>query len=178
MPKMANKPVISPEQWAALKAASIRGVTDDELARAYGVKPITIRVARLRDPAWKAALAIRTPKKVTPKVTTAHKKASEQLQNVVEESLESIAAKNPLLLARYVTKKIEKATQNDLVPDIESWKDLNTADSIVRRATGLDKPQAAVQLNVWQGTGGPILREVEGVYDAETSPIESQEEED
>lgn len=166
------------EQWAALKTASIRGVPDDELARAYGVTEAAIRIRRHRDPEWKAVVFNRPGRKATKYVTNRQKQASEQLKEVVEESLETIAQNNPLLLARYTFEKIQESVKKDLLPAPSNWKELNTADSIVRRATGLDKPQAAVQLNVWQGTGGPILREVEGVFDVETSPVESQEDED
>lgn len=171
-------PVLSPEMWGAVKAASLRGVLDDELAASFGINKDAIRMKRSRDAEWKAAYMGKKGRPVRFAVTNTKKEASEVLKRVVGENLETIAQNNPLIVARYTAQKIREAIANDSMPVPGTWKDFSAADSIVRRATGLDKPQAAVQLNVWQGTGGPILREVEGVYDVETAPIESQEEEE
>jgi hypothetical protein len=64
-------------------------------------------------------------------------------------SLEELAQNNPLLLAQYTHSKIKEAVQSDSLPTPSSWGELKTASEIFRKAVGLDKDQAPVQINLW-----------------------------
>lgn len=172
-----SAPVLSVEEWRAVKACSIRGVLDSELAKKFGIQEGAIRQKRFRDPEWKAAYEANPfpkgksgPKPVTSSVTNGQKLAvspQEAIESAISESLESIAQSNPLLLGRYVAKKIKESVTSDILPAPSTWSELQTADKILRTQTGQDREQAAVTLNLWGGAGAQI-REAGGMYEVET----------
>ena len=171
--RMANTTRISPAEWEALKLASIRGVPDIELAAKFGIKTSSIRSARCRDTKWSAAVT--TTKGNAAKIAAPSQiRAENQLSEVISESLEQIAASNPLLLGRYVAKKIKESVTSDILPTPSTWSELQTADKILRTQTGQDKEQAAVTLNLWGGAGAQI-REAGGMYEVEATVQESSD---
>lgn len=52
-------PSLSPEGWAGLKAASIGGTSDKDLAVIYEVADTAIRKKRSNDKAWAVAVGLR-----------------------------------------------------------------------------------------------------------------------
>jgi hypothetical protein len=138
---------LTAEDWDGIKAASIRGVPDSQLAVQFGITPGAISARRFNDRVWATA-------------KTDGRLATEQTKNLLSEvlsgSLETIATENPLLLAQYAHKKLKRAVSADALPDIESWSDAKTASEILRKACGLDKEAAQVQLNFWGGEAASV----------------------
>ena len=55
----SRESVLSPEAWASLRAASMSGTSDSDLAEVYEVKEATIRKRRSLDKAWSIATGLR-----------------------------------------------------------------------------------------------------------------------
>lgn len=160
MPNVAPIPALD---WEAVKLASIRGVSDKELAEKYGLKTNTIVVKRGRDPMWSAACN----RSLSPRVTRDIKRAAEGVKEAVEASLEDIRAENPLIVARYTHDLIKDSIKNRRIAAPENLSELKTATEIVRKAVGLDKDVGQVTLNMWGGQGHfDEEREVGAVQDA------------
>ena len=153
--------VLTPEQWQAIKLASIRGVSDSQLGLQFGVKPGTIAGKRWNDSEWRAAKG---------DLKLASREEDSHINRALDGSIETIASENPLLLAQYAHKKLKRAVSNDMLPEIESWSDAKTASEILRKACGLDKEQAAVSVNFW---GGSSFDPVE-IASIETGPAQEQ----
>jgi hypothetical protein len=146
------KAMVSPETWQAIKLASIRGVPDATLAEHFGVTCNAITSRRFDDAEWKAAkpkltaLPSRPPSKATSN--------TEAIEAVTTASLAEIGEQNSLLLARYVSQKIKTSTEHDLLSEPSNWAELKTASEILRKATGQDRDQAAVSVNLFGGQAG------------------------
>jgi hypothetical protein len=142
------KPLVSQDVWRAVKLASISGVPDAKLADHFGVTTGAIQARRFDDPEWKAA---------KPKLTSSiglynEKKAEskpETISEVRSESLAEIGEQNSLLLARYVSQKIKNSVESDLLPELDDWGPFKTASEILRKATGQDRDQPAVSVNLF-----------------------------
>lgn len=148
------KAMVSPETWQAIKLASIRGVPDAKLADYFGVTTNAITSRRFDDAEWKAA----KPSLVKPLTGPVKKQAPESNHEAIEAvttaSLAEIGEQNSLLLARYVAGKIKTSAENDLLPEPSNWAELKTASEILRKATGQDREQAAVSVNLFGGSAG------------------------
>lgn len=169
---MANHPVISSEAWEALKAASIRGVPDSQLAETFGVETNAIRQRRFIDPIWKAAVsakrelakerAIEVDKKqelqdsnLTGKLTEASKSPdsaslAQKVASTVQESIASLGESNRLLALQIASKGLKQADQAP--PDVTSWSDVKALVDIVHKASGMESGQN-VQVNVLSSGG-------------------------
>jgi hypothetical protein len=164
------KPLVSAETWQAIKLASIRGVTDAALAEYFGVNCNAIRSRRFDDPEWRAAkpeLTAAPPKQIK----SNSESNAEAILAVTSDSLAEIGEQNSLLLARYVSQKIKTSAENDLLPEPSNWAELKTASEILRKATGQDREQAAVSVNLFGGSAG--FESSAPTFDA--SVIETQE---
>ena len=149
--------ILSDEQWEALKAASIKGMSDADLAMAYGVERNSIRQRRFRDPIWQAA---KTPV-VTNTVTDGSKTdvlttvpasssastptVAQKLASTVSDSISKLGEQNRLLALQIAGKGLKQA--NAAPPDVQSWQDVKALMDIVAKASGMDQAQA-VQVNV------------------------------
>lgn len=141
-----------------LKLASIRGVTDKELAEDYQIAETAIRKKRSRDAGWAAIVSQKRASMTQRAVTAQSQEAVETLKNSVDRSLETIAQENPLLIARFAHEKLKETVKQDLVGAPTNWQEVKTATDLIRKATGLDKEQGQVTLNLWGGllqSGGP-----------------------
>jgi len=170
MPIMANTPVIDPATWEALRAASIRGVPDSQLAESFGVLEATIRIKRFRDEVWKAALAGQRQKptetigneenetgivtneektvNLPPVPASSSSSTSALAQKValtVSDSISKLGEQNRLLALQIAGKGLKQA--NAAPPDVQSWQDVKALMDIVAKASGMDQAQA-VQVNV------------------------------
>lgn len=148
------KAIASPETWQAIKLASIRGVPDAKLADYFGVTTGAISSRRYDDPEWQAAKpSLVRPLTGPPKKPTLESQPQAILA-VTNDSLAEIGEQNSLLLARYVSQKIKTSAENDLLPEPSNWAELKTASEILRKATGQDRDQAAVSVNLFGGSAG------------------------
>lgn len=146
---MANTPVLTDEQWEALRLLSIKGISDNELAERFSVDPATIRQKRFRDDVWKAAwegirgkgheLSQKEPEKAD-SASLAQKVAS-----TVSENIASIATANNLLALQIAQKGLQKASLAP--PEVKSWSDVEILTKITQKAAGLEGSQA-VQVNI------------------------------
>jgi len=163
------KPLVSEDTWRAIKLASIRGVTDAKLASYFNVTTNAISSRRFDDPEWKAAKpSLVKPPPGIQKQTQESK--GEAISTVTSDSLAEIGEQNSLLLARYTAEKIKNSVQSDLLPDPSNWAELKTASEILRKATGQDRDQAAVSVNLF--SGGCSFDDVSPTFEA---VIETQE---
>jgi len=147
------KPLVSVETWQAIKLASISGVSDSRLADKFGVTTGAIQSRRFDDPEWQAA----KPKLSSTVGLYRDKQGESQPQAILEvrsDSLAEIGEQNSLLLARYVAGKIKTSAENDLLPEPSNWAELKTASEILRKATGQDRDQPAVSVNLFGGSAG------------------------
>lgn len=153
-------PILSEEQWECLKAASIKGVSDVDLAAAYGVERSSIRQRRCRDEVWQAAKGVLTPV-VTDVVTEGEKEAilpssapvsapgasplAQKLALTVSDNIAKLGEQNRLLALQIAGKGLKQADRAP--PDVQSWQDVKALMDIVAKASGMDQA-AAVQVNV------------------------------
>lgn len=143
--------VLSPEVWEALKLANIRGATDEQLSRQFEVSEVAIRTRRHRDGMWKAAMSDRDYGPKTQKIAVAMKATnatSEAVLAAVTGSMQQIGADHPLRWANYLNGKLKQVVETDTLPTPSSWKEAATADSMLRRAVGLDKEGTTVSVNL------------------------------
>jgi hypothetical protein len=146
------KPLVSADTWRAIKLASIRGVPDATLAEHFGVTANAITSRRFDDPEWKAAKPKLTA--MPPKQQSNIASNAEAILAVTSDSLAEIGEQNSLLLARYVSQKIKTSAEHDLLPEPSNWAELKTASEILRKATGQDRDQPAVSVNLFGGSAG------------------------
>ena len=165
---MANHPVISPEAWEALKAASIRGVPDSQLADSFGVERNAIRQRRFLDPIWKAAVNAKreaveetkrelstNPVDLTGDLTKGENapnsvSLAQKVAATVQESIASLGESNRLLALQIASKGLKQADQAP--PDVTSWSDVRAMVDIVHKASGMESGQN-VQVNVLSSGG-------------------------
>lgn len=146
--------ILTAEQWDSLKAASIKGVCDVDLAAAYGVDRNAIRQRRFRDPIWQAA---KTPD-ITNGVTEGQKDAilpasaassasilAQKVATTVSDNIAKLGEQNRLLALQIAGKGLKQADRAP--PDVQSWQDVKALMDIVAKASGMDQA-AAVQVNV------------------------------
>jgi hypothetical protein len=146
------KPLASAETWRAIKLASIRGIPDAKLADYFGVTTGAISSRRYDDPEWQAAKpSLVRPLTGPPKKPTLESQPK-AIQEVTNASLAEIGEQNSLLLARYVGQKIKNSVDADLLPDPEDWAQIKTASEILRKATGQDRDQPAVSVNLFSAS--------------------------
>jgi hypothetical protein len=141
---------ISPAEWQALKVASIRGVSDAELAAEYGVTEGAIRVRRARDPVWGAVF---TPQKQQMKREDVN---ATRLQQVVTKSIAEKGENCRNRLLDLAKTGIEKAISADL--PVESWQDAKIVAEIASKAAGwAGETGPQVQVLFTGGTNTPTL---------------------
>lgn len=166
------KPLVSQDTWRAIKLASISGVPDSKLAERFGVTTGAIQARRFDDPEWKAAKP-----KLTSSIGLYNERKTESkpetISEVRSESLAEIGEQNSLLLAQYAARKIKNSIDADLLSDPDDWAKLKTASEILRKATGQDRDQAAVSVNLF--AGGQFYDTETPVYEASVIDTESQQ---
>lgn len=148
---MANKPLLPPDQWEALKLLSVQGICDRELSDRFGVSPNAIAARRFDDPVWKAAvLAMR--KGGLSKVTESNEKAeiASKVASTISDNIASLGESNRLLALQIASKGLKQADQAP--PDVTSWGDVKALVEIVHKASGMESGNA-VQVNVLSSGG-------------------------
>lgn len=82
---------------------------------------------------------------------------------IIAEELAQIAGSHPLTMARHVRDKIAVTVKKDLLPAPSNWREMNQADTILRRAVGLERSESAgVQVNVGVWGNGTKVQEWRG----------------
>lgn len=157
-------PVLSQEQWREVERAAVGGVPFTELARQFGVTdnvirqrafwkkwPVPNRVLKLKAEYLAARGA--SDSESTEEIGDNPDRNGRELtaSNVMAETLAEIGQKGALSIAGYVGKKLKQSVEGDLLSAPDNWKTFSTAFGTFAKATGLDKPQAAVQVQVWGG---------------------------
>ena len=149
--------ILSDEQWGALKAASIKGIGDDELAKVFGIESNSIRQRRFRDEVWKAARGQlkpvvtqdvtqgQNPVKTIESTTASTSALAQKVASTVSENISRLGEQNRLLALQIAGKGLKQA--NAAPPDVQSWQDVKALMDIVAKASGMDQA-AAVQVNV------------------------------
>lgn len=166
------KPLVDADTWRAIKLASIRGVPDTKLAEYFGVTTNAITSRRFDDPEWKAAKPnLMKPLTGPPKKQPQESNAKEVFE-VTSASLAEIGEQNSLLLAQYAARKIKNTVENDLLSDPDDWSKLKTASEILRKATGQDRDQAAVSVNLF--AGGQFYDTETPIYEASVIETEAE----
>jgi hypothetical protein len=156
---MAAPSILTDEQWDSLKAASIKGLGDQELADAYGIDRNAIRQRRFRDPIWQAArgsIKAIVTKNVTNKANSKEDAKNmpviaQKVANLVSENISRLGEQNRLLALQIASKGLKRADSANL--DVENWQDVKALMDITAKAAGLDQAQA-VQVNVL--SSGPV----------------------
>jgi hypothetical protein len=143
MPAIA---LLAPEVWEALKLANIRGVSDEALSRQFEVSREAIRVRRMRDPAWAAAITdARQVKSVNTANVTANVTA-EAVSTAITNNLADLHTKTATALVQLAHDKVRKFAEN--APDLENYQELATLYKVQRLAAGIDKEGTQVSLNL------------------------------
>ncbi len=162
---MANTTLLPPEEWEALRIASIKGVTDEQLSRQFEVSRESIRQRRFKDPVWAAATATTRaelatkPENITAIVTGEAVKAS------VEASLLEMGQQSSLRALQIAHKSLQRAP--DELP-VQNLGDLKTALSVARIAAGMDREGAEVKVNLAMFQAG-AMPETGVSWEVETS---------
>lgn len=143
---MANTPVLTDEQWEALRLLSIKGISDNDLGERFSVDPATIRQRRFRDPVWKAAMeGIRGENNELSQKGPETAEIAQKVASTVSENIARLGEQNRLLALQIAGKGLKQA--NDAPPEVQSWQDVKALMDIVSKAAGLDQGNA-VQVNI------------------------------
>lgn len=160
-----GKPVLTDAEWSRLRGLSIKGIPDKVLAAEYGVREGTIIQRRRNDlewlELWRAGSDVDGRSKKGGRPSTRYL-GNDNASQLVTASLEELSSQNPLILANYTHNKIREAVESDAIPAPQTWGELKTASEIFRKAVGLDKDQAPVQINLWGSqqeglASGPVI---------------------
>lgn len=144
--------VLSPQEWEAVKTASIRGVPDKELSASFGVQETTIRQRRFIDPMWKAAVQAnreliaaheaRSNESLTKGPETAS--LAQKVAQKVSESAESISTHNLLLASQIARKGLQRASGEIEALPIENIADIERIFKMAAIAGKWNQPQVSV----------------------------------
>ncbi len=149
---MANTPVLSDEQWEALRLLSIKGISDNDLGERFGVDPATIRQKRFRDEIWKAAMeGKRGENNELSRKEPETLQIAQKVASSVSESISALGERNRLLALQIAAKGLKQADQAP--PEVQSWQDVKALMDIVSKASGMESGNA-VQVNVL--SSGPL----------------------
>lgn len=168
--------VLNPQEWEAVKAASIRGVPDKELSASFGVQETTIRQRRFNDPLWKAAvnanreLIAAHEAKSNASLTKGAESASlaQKVAQKVSESAEGLSASNLLLASQIAAKGLKRASGEIEALPIENIADVERIFKMAALAGKWSQPQ--VQINQAFAFGGG--QDDQNVIECETEIVE------
>lgn len=136
--------ILSPAEWEAIKAASIRGVSDQQLADEFGIEKNAIHQRRFRDEIWKSAIQAKTEAirecKQSPETASLAKKVA----STISESSQALSDSN-LLLASQIAKKglLRASGEIDHLP-IENMADIERIFKMAALAGKWNQPQISV----------------------------------
>ncbi len=150
--------ILSLEAWEAVKAASIKGVPDSQLAESFGINGNAIRQRRFLDPVWKAAVnakreAVEETKQKSEVVScgltgdltkgeNAPSAASlaRKVASTISENASSLSENNLLLANQLAQKGIQRALSAIDGVEIENMADIERAVKIAAVAGKWSQP--------------------------------------
>lgn len=146
------EPILSPEQWDAVKAASIKGVPDSQLAESFGINGNAIRQRRFLDPVWKAAVAAIREQAASNKevLTESLTKGSEtaslakKVSATISENVSSLSENNLLLANQLAQKGLHRAMAAIEGVELENMADIERAVKMAAIAGKWNQPQVSV----------------------------------
>lgn len=150
---MANTPVLTNEQWDALRAASMRGVADPQLSETFGVAEETIRTKRFRDEIWKAAVNANRELvngSIKDKETRIETKGAEtaslaqKVASSISESASALGEQNLLLASQIAKKGLLRASGEIEHLPIENMADIERIFKMAALAGKWNQPQVNV----------------------------------
>jgi len=140
-----------PETWSEIRRASEQGVTDKELERTFGVTRNAIRQHRHRE-GWVSLMRLEDKIQSMRLATTGAKTEGDGMESggmvaLVAGSLLERGQKYSLRMFDFASKQAEKAMIDDFEA-ADTWKKLQIADTLARRAAGLDKNDDKTSVSV------------------------------
>ena len=142
---MANTPVLTDEQWEALRLLSIKGVPDTELAERFQVDSGTIRQKRHRDEVWKAAWeGIRGKGNELSQKGSEAASLAKKVSATISENVSSLSENNLLLANQLAQKGIQRAILAIEGVELENMADIERAVKIAAIAGKWNQPQVSV----------------------------------
>jgi hypothetical protein len=159
--------VLTSEEWREVEKAAVAGVSYPELARIWGIEENAIKQR-----AWRFEWA--TPERVERLKLQYHTKlGTDTLQEnhvtscnpapktaeIIAESLAEKGQKGANMVASGLLSVIERTFRENsplMLKEIESHKEAASMFGMFAKASGLDKPQQAVQINMWGQASGTV----------------------
>lgn len=148
-----SRPTLDLKKWAQIKDAYLLGETSSALASRYGVAPSTIRTRASREE-WttprnvKRKLVERTTKiraqNIRGELTNAETDVALDAVTAIGESITEQQSAHKESIQRLLRKQIKQTK----LPKIKSYKDLETADKIMRRTLDMDSDKQDTIINV------------------------------
>ncbi len=168
---MANTPVLTDEQWEALRLLSIKGVSDTELAERFQVDSGTIRQKRHRDEVWKAAWeGIRAKGNELSQKGAETAFLAKKVASTISENVSQLSDSNLLLASQIARKGLQRASGEIEHLAIENIADIERIFKMAAIAGKWNQPQVSVNQAFAFGGGqddGQIVEcETEIVEDA------------
>jgi hypothetical protein len=162
MPALSD---LTQEQWTECKQAAIAGVTFAKLGEAYGMEPSSIKQRAWREQ-WPTPARVASLKEQALANLPASQKAllpnvdgSPQTAELVAESIAEKGQKGASMVVNGLLSVIERTFRENsplMLKEIESHKEAASMFGIFAKASGLDKPQQAVQINMWGQASGTV----------------------
>jgi hypothetical protein len=178
MPAAAEQPRKVP--WEEIRLASIAGVPDETLAREYNVTREAIRQQRRRGQ-WptesrvelerqKARESMRdgrsTLKALSRDIETEEENLSQPVTalSLIAKTKEEYGESNRMLLRQKLSPLLQKAVTTRIEDfDPDNLDQLIKLGTFTHKMAGLDRPQTAIQLNLWgSGSSGTFHAESGG----------------
>lgn len=163
MKTMPNKPQnIAVETWQAVEKAVCAGMGYSEAARRFGVRSPHAIIMRARRNRWPVPSRIVERAHALQRSVTARAAVTEGIRQGNEEVAESLAAswaekgEQHRALAFGLS---HTALAKSKPPALQTWRDMEIADKMARRAAGLDSEGATGNTNIFQFQ---LLRECVG----------------
>lgn len=140
--------LLSPAEWEAIKIASIRGVSDDELAAQYDIQTAAIRKRRSRDAVWSGVAAKGAFGNPVTRVSqeSQNTQIAEKAGQSVALSLAERGEQCRSRLLDLALKGVEKAHQADL--QVTDWQHVKTITEIAAKAGNWQSEQASASIQV------------------------------
>jgi len=136
---------LSPEQWEALKLASVSGVEDEELAKRFGITTNFIRVKRCRDELWKAAYQERRKASNNGVIKGGNSALlAKKVASTIQASASDLSQNNLLLANQMASKLLSRASGASEAVPLDTVADIEKAVKIASIAGKWNQPTVAI----------------------------------
>ena len=143
----------SKELWQQARDLVAAGMTFPEVADSTGIGLDNLYKKSQRE-RWTvpSTVAAKAQELVAKRHGEKQVSTSVQTEAVLAENVAEYGQKGALAVVRGLLPKIQQTFREEsalLAKEITNWKDAGTAFGIFAKASGLDRPQTAVQVNLW-----------------------------